>query len=686
MKHGTNEFKGTLGVGNVKSFGGSSGEVKDSVMDAPKSEYSKIFSSEFRSSLTTNEEAAEGMEGPSSRKDTSTNFVCWKSPNEEQEICYPSSSQAPANSNAKNKKRYIRPPIYDELTCRACGKVYDKPLLLPCNHSICERCILKQKETSRKSQTKHSIITCPICRENHYFNRSEKVQFPENFMLTEVLTKLEKLNKKESRRKITKRQVNCQLCETENKQIAIKKCVACNQNFCKECLKQHNKTYTDHDFTEPAGGEQQGKCFQHLDSNLSMFCMSCKIPICDECSKEKHKDHPTSSIKDAFNDQSIHLFQAITQYGKAKDENENDMLKLSVFKSKLHEKKNKFQKYVSDQFVTLHELLTQKEKAVKEKYNDELNVKIVDISRFMEASAKRLTSSEGLVQYAKEAVKEMNELVLLQTVYQLIERLRENVATITISAQALMTDLADANNLDFIDISDQINQIFIRILNKSDWLKKQEPSPSLLTNNKKTDRSMEIQQENKEALIVRTPSYYSQEKISESQGEDKGSTESIEHEKKAVRNISENNIDKYSRKKSQAERTNLDAPMPPTIYHHIVQGNRTKKPNESLTLSNVPLETLIQSSVNQTKSNQIFWMVPQNDLVDSFNVHLQEIGANNGAATPLQVGVTFSGIEAASFETALKANSEALFRVRAVSAIGESDWSYPYKENLFTNT
>ncbi|XP_072427792.1 tripartite motif-containing protein 42-like [Chiloscyllium punctatum] len=579
--------------------------------------------------------SSKSMEGPMLRRDSATNYFCWKSPYDDREICYPSNSQS---LYFKRKKKQLKPPIYDELTCPVCRKLYSKAQLLPCNHSICEHCIPRQKTISNKGAKKHAIVTCPVCHENHYFASTEKVKFPENFLLNEILSRLEKKRKKSSKKKSAGRQPYCQLCESKNKQIAMKKCETCDLNFCRDCLKQHDKTYTDHNFRDPSGGEPLMKCFHHPDSNLSMFCLSDKIPICDECRKEKHKDHPTSTLQDAFKDQTIHLFHIIAKYGKVKDESENDMLRLSIFKSKLQESRTEFQKELSNGFKLLHDQLKQKEAQVKEIYENELNLKIASINRYMEATAKEVLGLEGLIQYAKEAVKEMNQFVLLQTVSHLIEQLRMKVADINISGHKLMTNSTEPYKLDFESILAQMNEIFSPVTKNFELFKDHKASPM----DKKIETSVSIKKptEIKETERISILSEESHGNMTETQQESRASFES------------ERSVDRKSSKTSQEETTNSDVLVPPTIYHHTVQGNTAK----------------------------IFWMVPEYDLVDSFDVQLQEMGNNNGALP--QPGVTFSGIDASSFETQVKANSEAIFKVRAITAFGQSDWSYPYKQKI----
>lgn len=677
------------------------------------------------------------------RKDSAIDYVCWKSTEEDdEEICYPSSSLPASSTNVKNKKKTTKEPIYDELTCPSCSKTYNNPVLLPCDHCICESCIPKQKDVTRIGSKKHAVITCPTCQEKNYFTSSEKVKFPNNFLLDDVINKIEMRKKKGLKKSLSKYQPSCQLCEKKNKQAAVK-CENCDLNFCKDCLKQHDKTYTNHSFVLPSTGEDKNNCFYHPDTLLTLFCLVDKIPICEEGLKDKHKGHATVSIQTAFKDQSIHLLQSIGKYGKVKDESENDLLRLSIFKSQLKENKDKFHKQVSSEFESLHNQLRVKEKEVKAIHDSELNMKLTNINNFMDDTAKHIAGAEGLVQYAKQAARETDELVLLQTVNHLTQKLKEKTKAIHLSDKELMTTPVDVNAFDFGHMSQQINDVFQPITDKyelvkgtkvSTILKKKasdpvavqpervesktadtEPgikTPEVETPEVRTPRAETPEVETPEAKSpevrtpelkspkspvakspeaktpeaktpeakspeVRTPevkspkaktpkakspetksevripeameseesiasSVISQEHIFETHLE---RDESIE----GFRNISRLGVD--NQKKTSELHTKMDTPVPPTIYHHIVSGTSAK----------------------------IFWMVPEYDTVDSFDVHFQEVGHNNGLMTPQKAGVVISAVNASSFETTLKDNSEAIFKVRAVNSYGKSEWSYPYR-------
>lgn len=47
-------------------------------------------------------------------------------------------------------------PLQQDLTCPVCQGIFRDPMLLPCTHSFCRECLVKNWEYNKK---------CPVCRE-----------------------------------------------------------------------------------------------------------------------------------------------------------------------------------------------------------------------------------------------------------------------------------------------------------------------------------------------------------------------------------------------------------------------------------------------------------------------------------------------------------------------------------------
>lgn len=68
------------------------------------------------------------------------------------------------------------------LTCANCNSIYDSPVLLPCNETICKKDLHKFYLNTEDDSLR--IIKCPFCQEIH---QEPKVSFPENRIVKSIL-------------------------------------------------------------------------------------------------------------------------------------------------------------------------------------------------------------------------------------------------------------------------------------------------------------------------------------------------------------------------------------------------------------------------------------------------------------------------------------------------------------------
>uniref|UniRef100_A0A3B3ZP54 E3 ubiquitin-protein ligase Midline-1 n=1 Tax=Periophthalmus magnuspinnatus TaxID=409849 RepID=A0A3B3ZP54_9GOBI len=187
--------------------------------------------------------------------------------------------------------------LESELTCPICLELFDDPLLLPCAHSLCFNCahrILVSHCTPNEPIHSISAFQCPTCRYVITLNQKGLDGLKRNVTLQNIIDRYQKASlsgpnsPSETRRdrpttdsyaKMADR-VQCQFCEQDPPQDAVKTCVTCEVSYCEECLKAthpNKKPFTGHRLIEPLQDSHlRGlMCVEHeeekqaLDSNLS---------------------------------------------------------------------------------------------------------------------------------------------------------------------------------------------------------------------------------------------------------------------------------------------------------------------------------------------------------------------------------------------------------------------------------
>ena len=111
----------------------------------------------------------------------------------------------------------------EEYPCGVCCEMFNCddtiPRLLPCTHSICERCLEKLVKTDRQIQ----YVICPECRKKHVAPSGAK-SFPENrYILDHLRAKL---------KASTNEPATC----TKHGQATDHHCQTCSSNICAICV------------------------------------------------------------------------------------------------------------------------------------------------------------------------------------------------------------------------------------------------------------------------------------------------------------------------------------------------------------------------------------------------------------------------------------------------------------------
>ena len=187
-----------------------------------------------------------------------------------------------------------------DATCQLCNRLYTNPLLLPCLHSFCKKCLVKFKE---KQEVSDATITCPSCDEVATVPSNGVLAFPQNLWLAHHVEEercREKLSSKED--------IPCERCvpEQANSSAAVVFCCECCEFLCTTCKKDHQRwrKTVRHELMEvgekkktttnktPRIPRKEQHCSQHVDEKLKFYCETCEEITCRDCLILSHKDHP----------------------------------------------------------------------------------------------------------------------------------------------------------------------------------------------------------------------------------------------------------------------------------------------------------------------------------------------------------------------------------------------------------
>ena len=178
------------------------------------------------------------------------------------------------------------------MTCEVCSEYYTDPLMLPCLHSFCKKCIIKAKE---KEGSPDTSLKCPTCDTIVPLPDGKVEDLTQNLWLAQQVREAsikDKMSSKES--------PSCEQCSDDT---AVMFCCECWLFLCKFCKTAHKriKSTSQHKLIK-LGKEAEGViqenaahqpvyCLRHPRAELLYYCKDCNALTCLNCLPTKHKDH-----------------------------------------------------------------------------------------------------------------------------------------------------------------------------------------------------------------------------------------------------------------------------------------------------------------------------------------------------------------------------------------------------------
>ncbi|XP_067652133.1 E3 ubiquitin-protein ligase Midline-1-like [Haliotis asinina] len=263
----------------------------------------------------------------------------------------------------------------DELTCPVCLELFADPLMLPCSHSICKKCL--QDILDNRLKLGKEDVECPSCRKSTAVANEKLMSLPKNLALENIVFRFQEiqssnLTKSKSLDLGTNFQLNtssddcdvpvfpeymnkdCGLCDSKSPAKATWFCQQCSVLYCQKCLQTYHPKrgpLSHHRVRKPSKVEVEEKpvfCCDHHSETTSIFCDTCKVLVCHLCVCEgvgKHSGHKILALDAAWKQ----LRESVVH---SKERLESMMTNLTEQNTRLDE--------VTDEIELLHKLAREK--------------------------------------------------------------------------------------------------------------------------------------------------------------------------------------------------------------------------------------------------------------------------------------------------------------------------------------
>uniref|UniRef100_A0A8C5ID67 E3 ubiquitin-protein ligase Midline-1 n=1 Tax=Gouania willdenowi TaxID=441366 RepID=A0A8C5ID67_GOUWI len=365
--------------------------------------------------------------------------------------------------------------LESELTCPICLELFEDPLLLPCAHSLCFNCahrILISHCTPNEAVQSITAFQCPTCRFIVTLNKRGLEGLKRNVTLQNIIDRYQKASlsgpnsPNETRRERPSQEgkamtsprdrVQCQFCEQDPPQDAVKTCITCEVSYCEECLKAthpNKKPFTGHRLIEPLQDSHlRGlTCLEHEDEKVNMYCVTDEQLICALCKLVgRHRDHQVAALSDRYDKLKQALDSNLSNLIKRTSDLESLMGKLIQTCQHVEVNASRQENKLQEECDQLINIIQQRRQIIAAKIKEGKSVRLRKLTQQIASSKQCVERSSSLISQAEQSLKETDQARFLQTAKSICER----VSMATASSQILLpevnlNDTFDTFSLDF---------------------------------------------------------------------------------------------------------------------------------------------------------------------------------------------------------------------------------------------
>ncbi|XP_063820216.1 E3 ubiquitin-protein ligase TRIM36 isoform X1 [Pseudophryne corroboree] len=388
--------------------------------------------------------------------------------------------------------------IERELICPSCKELYTHPLILPCQHSICHKCVkellfmtledstdasseastpggsprsrihspsieridrlirsashwssllLRSRGSKRNSLTPRiTTLSCPGCLHDVDLGERGINGLFRNFTLETIVERY-----RQAARAATA--IMCDLCKPPV-QESTKSCMDCKASYCNECFKIHHPWGTikaQHEYVGPTTNFRPKvlMCPEHEAEKVNMYCEICKRPVCHLCKLAgAHANHRVTTMSNAYRTLKEKLTKGIGYLISKETQVRTQISELEIIIKRTESNGEQALEEATYNFDKLFNILEERKSFVLKSIQESQTERLGKLKNQME-EYQGLLENNGLVGYAQEVLKETDHSCFVQTAKQLHARIQKATESLKTFQPA-----ADSNFEEyFVDVS-----------------------------------------------------------------------------------------------------------------------------------------------------------------------------------------------------------------------------------------
>ncbi|XP_025030822.1 tripartite motif-containing protein 67 [Python bivittatus] len=289
-----------------------------------------------------------------------------------------------------------------------------------------------------------SSLTCPQCHRSASLDPRGLRGFQRNRLLEAIVQRYQQS------RAAASATAKCQLCDRSPPEAAAVLCEQCEVLYCSACqVKCHPSRgpFAKHRLVPPpsqqqsapsgaggaCGGGSKGPgaarksptCADHELENYSMYCVTCRTPVCYQCLEEgKHSKHEVKALGAMWKQHKAQLSQALNGISDKAKEAKEFLVQLKNILQQIQENGLDYEACLVAQCDALVDALTRQKAKLLTKVTKEREHKLKVVWDQINHCTLKLRQSTGLMEYCLEVIKENDPSGFLQISDALIKRVQ----------------------------------------------------------------------------------------------------------------------------------------------------------------------------------------------------------------------------------------------------------------------
>ncbi|XP_068963352.1 tripartite motif-containing protein 67 isoform X7 [Petaurus breviceps papuanus] len=301
---------------------------------------------------------------------------------------------------------------------------------------------------SSLSSSSSSSITCPQCHRSASLDHRGLRGFQRNRLLEAIVHRYQQSRGSGTGATAAAVVAHCQLCDRTPPEPAATLCEQCDVLYCSACqIKCHPSRgpFAKHRLVQPpppqpaasaplgpgagaAGGTGVRKfptCTDHELENYSMYCVSCRTPVCYQCLEEgRHGKHEVKPLGAMWKLHKAQLSQALNGVSDKAKEAKEFLVQLKNILQQIQENGLDYEACLVAQCDALVDALTRQKAKLLTKVTKEREHKLKVVWDQINHCTLKLRQSTGLMEYCLEVIKENDPSGFLQISDALIKRVQ----------------------------------------------------------------------------------------------------------------------------------------------------------------------------------------------------------------------------------------------------------------------